>query len=69
MSANRDASLLFHDEEVARYYKQVFEFDWTHRAKRSIDETRPAFDRFSREKLARESAGIVAVPIDQLLDL
>lgn len=26
--ANRDASLIIHDEEVARYYKQIFQFDW-----------------------------------------
>jgi phosphatidylserine/phosphatidylglycerophosphate/cardiolipin synthase-like enzyme len=25
---NRDASLLIRDEEIARYYSEIFEFDW-----------------------------------------
>jgi phosphatidylserine/phosphatidylglycerophosphate/cardiolipin synthase-like enzyme len=26
--ANRDASLIIHHEEIAKYYEQVFLFDW-----------------------------------------
>jgi phosphatidylserine/phosphatidylglycerophosphate/cardiolipin synthase-like enzyme len=28
VSLNRDASLLFHDEEIAAYYAEAFEIDW-----------------------------------------
>ena len=28
VSLNRDASLLFDDEEVAQYYTEAFEIDW-----------------------------------------
>jgi PLD-like domain len=30
---NRDASLLFEDPEIARYYEGIFEFDWEHLAR------------------------------------
>jgi phosphatidylserine/phosphatidylglycerophosphate/cardiolipin synthase-like enzyme len=33
VTLNRDASLIVHDERVARYYRKVFEIDWN-RARR-----------------------------------
>ena len=36
--ANRDASLIIDDDEVAKYYKQIFQFDWD-RASGQIFET------------------------------
>ncbi|PKB18301.1 phospholipase D-like domain-containing protein [Flavobacterium sp. 5] len=33
---NRDASLLVRDSEVARYFKEIFEFDWNNLAKHDI---------------------------------
>lgn len=38
--ANRDASLIVDDEEVAAYFRQVFQFDWD-RASRRVQETPP----------------------------
>lgn len=38
--ANRDASLIVYDEEVARYYERIFEFDWD-RASRRAHEVPP----------------------------
>jgi hypothetical protein len=38
VEANRDASLLIHDPEIAGYYERVFLHDWEHLAKPSIKE-------------------------------
>jgi phosphatidylserine/phosphatidylglycerophosphate/cardiolipin synthase-like enzyme len=34
--ANRDASLIFEDEEIARYFEEIFWFDWKHLARQSV---------------------------------
>jgi hypothetical protein len=34
--ANRDASLIFEDEEIARYFEEVFWFDWKHLTRQSV---------------------------------
>ena len=39
---NRDASLIFFDEEVAQYYERAFLFDWDHLAKARLSEDLPA---------------------------
>jgi V8-like Glu-specific endopeptidase len=36
VSVNRDASLLFDDEELARYFEEIFEYDWKTRARQDI---------------------------------
>jgi V8-like Glu-specific endopeptidase len=36
VSVNRDASLLFEDEDLARYFAAIFEHDWDHLAKPDI---------------------------------
>ena len=36
VSTNRDASLLFEDEELAKYFAEIFDHDWTLLAKASI---------------------------------
>ncbi|HKM55852.1 MAG TPA: phospholipase D-like domain-containing protein [Isosphaeraceae bacterium] len=33
---NRDASLIFEDEEIAGYYEEIFWFDWKHLTRQSI---------------------------------
>ncbi|MBA4065531.1 MAG: hypothetical protein C0501_17810 [Isosphaera sp.] len=33
---NRDASLVFEDEEIARYFEGVFYFDWKHLARQAV---------------------------------
>ena len=30
---NRDASLVFHDADIAQYFNQVFQFDWNNLTK------------------------------------
>lgn len=38
---NRDASLIFHSPEVTRYFREIFEHDWEHLARRRLSsETR-----------------------------
>jgi hypothetical protein len=34
---NRDASLIFYDEEIAKYYENIFEFDWDHLASNRLN--------------------------------
>jgi hypothetical protein len=34
--ANRDASLIFEDEEIAAYFEEVFWFDWKHLSRQSV---------------------------------
>jgi phosphatidylserine/phosphatidylglycerophosphate/cardiolipin synthase-like enzyme len=33
---NRDASLIFEDQEIARYFEEIFWFDWKHLARQSL---------------------------------
>ena len=33
---NRDASLIFEDEEITRYFEEIFWFDWKHLARQSV---------------------------------
>ena len=33
---NRDASLIFEDEEIAQYYENIFWFDWKHLTRQSV---------------------------------
>jgi V8-like Glu-specific endopeptidase len=39
---NRDASLIFFDQDIARYYQDLFLFDWSRIANVGIDESLPA---------------------------
>jgi hypothetical protein len=39
---NRDASLIFFDQDIARYYQDLFLFDWGRIANVGIDESIPA---------------------------
>jgi hypothetical protein len=48
---NRDASLIFEDEEIAEYFEEIFWFDWKHLTRQSIGARR-----------ARRDSGDEAVP-------
>jgi phosphatidylserine/phosphatidylglycerophosphate/cardiolipin synthase-like enzyme len=48
---NRDASLLFDDGEIARYFEELFWFDWKHLTRQSVGRRR-----------ARPADGREAVP-------
>ena len=43
---NRDASLIFEDEEIARYFEEIFWFDWKRLSRQSVGgrRARPARD-------------------------
>jgi hypothetical protein len=43
---NRDASLIFEDEEIAEYFEEIFWFDWKHLTRQSVGgrRVRPAAD-------------------------
>jgi phosphatidylserine/phosphatidylglycerophosphate/cardiolipin synthase-like enzyme len=62
---NRDASLIVRDAEVAQYFTQIYEYDWTHLPHQRAEEvvggiriadadepTPPGFRRVSRTELA-----------------
>jgi hypothetical protein len=36
---NRDAGIIFYDEEIAQYYQRVFRFDWDNRARDALEPT------------------------------
>jgi hypothetical protein len=38
VTLNRDASLIFDDEEVAQYYAEAFELDWERASEPRLDE-------------------------------
>ena len=67
VALNRDASLIFHDAEVARYYAEAFEIDW----ERANPITPKKFVKPPRE--VREATGgppppgFVRVPLGELL--
>lgn len=42
VSWNRDASLIFHDDEVAQYLQRVFLYDWSRARRAEINEFAPA---------------------------
>jgi hypothetical protein len=62
---NRDASLIFFDEEIARYYQEVFEFDWENLAKPRLDLELPAIELAEPEVEAAE--GMVKVSLWDLV--
>ena len=35
-TVNRDASLIFEDEEIAKYFEEIFWFDWKHLTRQSV---------------------------------
>jgi len=59
---NRDASLLFFDEEIARYYERLFLFDWKRIGRPRVDESVPSVE-VVQELEARPRAGMIRVPL------
>lgn len=56
---NRDASLIFHDSEIAKYYEEIFLHDWERLARQRIDEESTPVLAFEEESIP---AGMVRVP-------
>ncbi|MDY3558394.1 phospholipase D-like domain-containing protein, partial [Gemmata sp. JC673] len=53
--ANRDASLIFADEEIAGYFEEIFWFDWKHLTRQSVGGA--GRDRPGRTKRCRPGCG------------
>jgi V8-like Glu-specific endopeptidase len=61
---NRDASLIFDDEEIARYFAEAFWFDWKKMARKSVEGGRRVRVADGRES---PPAGMVSVSLQELL--
>jgi hypothetical protein len=66
VSLNRDASLIFEDAELARYFADIFEHDWENLASGSIDVVPGGFEL--AEAGMAVPAGLVRVSIKELLE-
>lgn len=68
VTLNRDASLIFDDEEIARYYRDVFELDWKRANEVALEEA--VFEE--RARIADTSAppppGFVRMPLSNYLE-
>ena len=58
---NRDASLIVDDQEVAQYFRQIFEFDWN-RASRRVRETPPGISIYHPGQPVPEGYEVVPLP-------
>ena len=58
---NRDASLIVDDQEVAQYFRQIFEFDWL-RASRRVRETPPGISIYHPGQPVPEGYEVVPLP-------
>jgi phosphatidylserine/phosphatidylglycerophosphate/cardiolipin synthase-like enzyme len=63
---NRDASLIFFDEEFAQFYEKLFDFDWKRIGPMKIDESVPA-PTLAPANGAVPNPGFVAVPVSEIL--
>lgn len=63
---NRDASLIFFDPDIARYYQDLFLFDWNRIANVGIDESLPAPEAVRPEE-GRIAPGMVKLPVSELM--
>jgi hypothetical protein len=64
---NRDASLIFYDSEIARFYEDLFLYDWGRIGPAVIDESVLPPMLAPRGTDAKPPAGYVAVPLSMLL--
>lgn len=58
---NRDASLIFFDEEIARYFERLFLYDWSRSGRPNIDESVPAVEWVTADEAAPRP-GYVRIP-------
>ena len=63
VQANRDASLLIHDPDIARYYERVFLHDWERLARSTIrEEAMPVPANLGAEAAAIDAEGLMRIP-------
>ena len=63
---NRDASLIFFDDEIAQYYETIFLYDWERIGKPKIDESLPAPEPVTLGDFTPRP-GMVLIPISRWL--
>lgn len=63
---NRDASLIFFDEDAAQYYEKLFLYDWNRIGKPKIDESLPPPELATGEE-AYPKPGMVLMPLSRWL--
>jgi len=64
---NRDASLIFYDREIAKFYETLFLYDWDRIGPAKIDESLPAPIIVPQGSETKAPPGYVAVPLSTLL--
>ncbi|MEA2899261.1 MAG: hypothetical protein QOJ84_4876 [Bradyrhizobium sp.] len=64
---NRDASLIFYDREIARFYEDLFLYDWGRIGPAVIDESVSPPILASADTVAKPPPGYVAVPLSMML--
>jgi hypothetical protein len=64
-SYNRDASLIFYDEDIAKFYEKIFLYDWSRARRARINESVPA-PQIARPDEAVPPPGMVKVSLSEL---
>ncbi|WFT97009.1 phospholipase D-like domain-containing protein [Bradyrhizobium barranii] len=64
---NRDASLVFYDREIARFYEELFLYDWGRIGPAIVDESLPPPILAQPGSVAKPPTGYVGVPLSMLL--
>ncbi|MDX8501802.1 phospholipase D-like domain-containing protein [Mesorhizobium sp. VK4C] len=64
---NRDASLIFYDRDIAKFYQDVFLYDWDRIGPTKIDESLPMPIIVTAANDTTPHPGYVAVPLSQIL--
>jgi V8-like Glu-specific endopeptidase len=68
VTLNRDASLIFDDAEVAKYYREAFELDWDRAREVSLEEA-PVSESPRPAEGDAPPAGFVRMPLAEFLEL
>lgn len=63
---NRDASLIFHNEEIAKYFERIFLYDWGRIGRPHIDESLPPPQLATGEETVPRP-GMVLMPLSRWL--
>jgi hypothetical protein len=64
---NRDASLIFYDREIARFYEELFLYDWARIGPAIVDESVPPPILARPGEDVKPPPGYVAVPLSMML--
>lgn len=64
---NRDASMIFYDRDIAKFYQEVFLYDWDRIGPAKIDESLPMPIVVTAANETTPHPGYVAVPLSEIL--